>query len=131
MWKEQYKKYNNMIATLPNTGEQDISEKYLTSKPHTDVVVINGNVFFDIDGVILTAVIGWLLGKRKASADARSTEMDSVDKAITIWRELAQDFKTEVEELRVEVSQLREENNKLTKEVNRLIGILESNGIVD
>ena len=40
-----------MIATLPNTGEQDISEKYLTSKPHTDVVVINGNVFFDIDGV--------------------------------------------------------------------------------
>ena len=80
-------------------------------------------------GVILTAVIGWLLGKRKASADARSTEMDSVDKAITIWRELAQDFKTEVEELRSEVSQLREENNKLTKEVNRLIGILESNGI--
>ena len=51
MWKGQFKKYNNMIATLPNTGEQDISEKYLTSKPHTDVVVINGNVFFDIDGV--------------------------------------------------------------------------------
>ena len=46
-----------MIATLPNTGEQDISEKYLTSKPHTDVVVINGNVFFDIDGVRISDII--------------------------------------------------------------------------
>lgn len=40
-----------MIATLPNIGEQEVSEKYLTSKPHSDVVAINGNIFFDIDGV--------------------------------------------------------------------------------
>lgn len=81
-----------------------------------------------IGGAVASAM-AWLLGKRKAKADAQKTELDSVEKAISIWRQLAQDFKKEVDELRVEIGELREENEKLSKEVNRLSKIITENGI--
>jgi archaellum component FlaC len=69
---------------------------------------------------IITLVTGWLLGKRKNKADVQKTEVETVSVAISIWRQLAQDLRKEVDELRVIVENLKEENEKLTFEICEL-----------
>lgn len=69
---------------------------------------------------IITLAAGWLIGRKKNNADAQLSEVDSVQKATTIWRELAQDLKKEVQELRLIVEELKEENDKLHAEMNKL-----------
>ena len=68
----------------------------------------------------ITTLLGYGVGKRKRAADAQQTELDSVEKAISIWRGLANDLKREVDELRVQVEQLRDENKELHDEIDRL-----------
>jgi peptidoglycan hydrolase CwlO-like protein len=59
---------------------------------------------------------------RKVDAEAENMELQSVEKAVGIWRALAADLvlqitslKTEVEHLRKEVEGLRRENKQLKK----------------
>jgi len=69
---------------------------------------------------IATAVVGYLLGKRKQDAESSVTELDATEKAVAIWRNLAEDLKREVDELRSLVAELREENLKLHIELDNL-----------
>lgn len=87
-----------------------------------------------MDGIIVngivgaaTAVIAWLLTKRKQDAETRVTEatahtseLDATEKAVAIWRNLAQDLKKEVDELRGLIAELRQENEKLRVEIDHL-----------
>ncbi len=63
-----------------------------------------------------TSGIGYLFGKRNQIAEAQSTELDAVGKAITIWRNLATELKKEVDDLRVEVKELHDELEKMRAE---------------
>jgi len=74
-----------------------------------------------------TTLLAWLLGKRQSNAQAANTELDATEKAVAIWRSLAQDLKKEVDDfrelvlqLRKEVDDLRSENTKLRHEINEL-----------
>lgn len=75
-----------------------------------------------------TMALGWILGGKKkakleekqAIATVHSTELDAIDKAVGIWRNLAQDLKKEVDELRTLVTALRIENDKLSSQVSGL-----------
>ena len=69
---------------------------------------------------IITLAAGWLIGRKKNNADAQLSEVEGVQKATMIWRELAQDLKKEVQELRLIVEELKEENDKLHLEINKL-----------
>lgn len=69
---------------------------------------------------IVTLIGGFILGKRKRNAEAVLTEVETIDKAITIWRQLAQDLKKEVDDLRNIVEDLKEENEKLKFEISEL-----------
>lgn len=74
---------------------------------------------------VLTTAIAWILGSRKFKADAQVTELDSVAKAIGIWRELATDLSAKVELLTVEVDRLREELLKAEVKIGKLTKLIE------
>lgn len=84
-------------------------------------LLINGGI------AIVTMVVGYFLGKKKQDADIRvsdaqvyTSELDATEKAVAIWRNLAQDLKKEVDELRNLINELRSENEKLKNEIDQL-----------
>ena len=60
---------------------------------------------------------GYLFGKRKNRADAQGSELDNVDKAVTIWRKLAEDLE---KKMTSEIDSLRKENEELRGLVTKL-----------
>lgn len=50
------------------------------------------------------AVIAYFAGRRKSKADASNSELEATGKAITIWRDLATEFKKQVDELKKEIT---------------------------
>jgi predicted RNase H-like nuclease (RuvC/YqgF family) len=68
----------------------------------------------------LTGLITWLLTRRKHNAEIKVSEVNTIETATKIWRELAQELKKEVDELRTIVDELKEENQKLKQEVYSL-----------
>lgn len=69
---------------------------------------------------VVLYILGWASGRRKSKAETELVEMQATEKAVAIWRQLAQDLKTEVKELRTLVDELKEENEKLQEEINQL-----------
>jgi predicted nucleic acid-binding Zn-ribbon protein len=67
-----------------------------------------------------------------AKAETESKELDNVNEAITIWREMAKSLKEELQESRSnydsvakEVNELRSEINKLTATSNKIVKLLD------
>ncbi|MEJ5316780.1 MAG: hypothetical protein WHS63_07215 [Tenuifilum sp.] len=83
---------------------------------------------------IITASVTWLLARRKniadarkAEAEAKASELDVIEDAIKIWRELAEDLKKEVQRLsddnkalKCEVGKLRLINNKILRALDKI-----------
>ncbi len=46
--------------------------------------------------------------RRKNRADAQGSELDNVDKAVSIWRNLAQDLEKKIEELEGKIKALED-----------------------
>lgn len=72
-------------------------------------------------GGIILALITFFLGKKKYLADTQKTELDSVDKAVKIWRELAQDMTREMEGWKLLANKLQEEVDDLRGEIKKLV----------
>lgn len=81
----------------------------------------------------IPATVTWLLARKKNNADVKTSELNNVDKAIKIWRELSEGmesrFNREIEELRKENCDLQQqvtivmkENNELKEQMNALEG---------
>lgn len=75
----------------------------------------------------VTGLVGWILARRKNTADAQKSELDVVEQAIKIWREMTEDLKKEVEAsraenavLRKEIAKLRCTNEKIVKALERI-----------
>lgn len=73
------------------------------------------------------AFSGWFFGRRKQQAEAVQSELQTIEKAVAIWREIAQDLKKElaeqseqIEKLREEVSTLRRDNARLLTELKAI-----------
>lgn len=80
---------------------------------------------------IISAVITFLLTRRKYLAEVRKTvvevdtnEIDNLDKAAKIWRELSEEIKTrlseDIEDLRYENLKIRDKLNILSRENSSL-----------
>ena len=76
---------------------------------------------------VSTAGITWFASRKKQQADIQASELDNVEKAISIWRELAQDLGKKVEDLSLrcealsnEINELRRENKTLKSELKKL-----------
>src|SRR5688572_5737430 len=77
---------------------------------------------------ITTATITWYAARRKNKAETYISELDAVERAVKVWRELGEGMQKkyealheEIEMLRSEVKVLREENRQLRKENQRLL----------
>ena len=86
-----------------------------------DPIIVNGIV------AIATGTMAWLFTKKKQDAEtkvteatAHTSELDATEKAVAIWRSLAQDLKKEVDDLRNLILDLRTENERLHDEINKL-----------
>lgn len=81
-----------------------------------------------------SAAITWLFARRRNAADARKveaeakvSELDVIEDAIKIWREIAEDLKKEVQRLsddnkalKCEVGKLRLINNKILRALDKI-----------
>lgn len=80
---------------------------------------------------LIASALGALWGKKterkKAQADLSGVELDNVDKAVRIWRGLAETLEAKVDELINEIHELRAEMEKLRKENVELKKTLEQN----
>ncbi len=63
-----------------------------------------------------TAWITWWFSRKKQQSEIKASELDNVEKAIAIWRELAQDLGKKVEDLSVRYEALSDEINLLRRE---------------
>ena len=77
-------------------------------------------------GGTIASFITWLVTRRKYKAEARHTELDNVEKAISIWKQLAEDLNVQLqkvqdkcEQLSNEISGLRTENKELKKQIEK------------
>ncbi|MFA9212949.1 MAG: hypothetical protein ACEQSR_03780 [Candidatus Methylacidiphilales bacterium] len=69
---------------------------------------------------VLTGLVTWLLTRRKNNAEINKMEGETTETAVTIWREMAHDFKAELTELKRLVDELKSENEQLKKIVAEL-----------
>lgn len=67
------------------------------------------------------AFSGWFFGRRKQTAEAVQSELESVEKAVTIWREVAQDLKKELTEQGLQLQMLQDEVRTLRQDNARLL----------
>ncbi len=74
---------------------------------------------------IVSAIVGWLFGRRKDNAQATQSEMENVEKALAIYRGIITDLTKKVQELEQRVSEIlhkldvaEEENRKLKRNEN-------------
>jgi septal ring factor EnvC (AmiA/AmiB activator) len=70
---------------------------------------------------IAGAFSGWFFGRRKQTAEAVQSELESVEKAVSIWREIAQDLKKEMAEQGVQIQKLQNEVATLRRDNARLL----------
>lgn len=75
-----------------------------------------------------TALTTWWFSRKKQNADVKITELDNVEKAIAIWRTMAEglvakfdDLSQKYDELSKEVEALRRENKSLKASLNKAI----------
>lgn len=66
------------------------------------------------------AFIGWFFGRKKNAAEVDSIELDNVDKATGIWRQLAEDLKAEIDLLRKNQQEILTANLQLNSKVTKL-----------
>ncbi len=55
---------------------------------------------------IATAVVGWFIGKRKTNAEASQSEIENVEKALGIYRNIIEDLNSKIQALEDRVTTL-------------------------
>ena len=81
-----------------------------------------------LSGLIpISSLLTWLFARRKNRAEAQQSELDVVEQAIRIWREMSEELRAElkasttiIEGLRAKVDELAQENQALRLEVAKL-----------
>lgn len=80
----------------------------------------------------LTTLVTLRATRKKADAAAKTNELDNVQEAVKIWRELAELFRAELEQARkdnseitVQIDSLRREVVKLTNATSRVLRLLD------
>jgi peptidoglycan hydrolase CwlO-like protein len=71
-------------------------------------------------GAVGSGFAGWLFGRAKQNAETKGTELDNVEKAVEIWREMASDLRGQFNALQTEVLTLQRQVTKLEIENERL-----------
>ena len=84
---------------------------FLNNLPAEFIAVIAG---------ALSSFVTYIIARRKTLAEAQGSEIDNVQKAIAVWRELAENLEAKVDKLIEENSLLKDEVMSHKKEMARL-----------
>jgi predicted RNase H-like nuclease (RuvC/YqgF family) len=84
---------------------------FLNTLPAEFIAVIAG---------ALSSFVTYIIARRKTVAEAQSSEIDNVQKAIAVWRELAQSLEAKVDKLIEENTLLKQEVFSQKNEMARL-----------
>lgn len=68
------------------------------------------SVLPEILTAIISAFVAWFFARKKNEAEANSLELDNVDKAIAIWRKLAQDLEAKIALLTKKIEELEKQD---------------------
>ncbi len=71
------------------------------------------DLFLIIIPSFVTAVTTWAFSRKKYRAETKANELDNVDKAAKIWRELSEDLEKRLKE---DIRDLRNENTAIQKQ---------------
>ena len=74
---------------------------------------------------MIAAFAGWFFTRRKSRAEGKKSELDVVQEAIKIWREMAVDLKLEIKCLQEENRLMKSEVNKLRQLNNKILKVLD------
>lgn len=77
-------------------------------------------IIFTAIGAGLTKGIDWFFNRKKVKTEVDSSELDNVEKAITIWRKVAEDMEASMNKLELKIDTLTANNLKLQQEVSKL-----------
>jgi len=69
---------------------------------------------------VVTLLLGWLFGRRQQTAQVKTTELDNVEKAIKIWREMSADLEAKLNTHIESNNALIQRNNELEAEIRLL-----------
>lgn len=76
---------------------------------------------------VVAGLVGWFTGRRKQNAETKTDELANVTEAIKIWREMAEDFKTQLTEkdsalndLKVQMQVITDQNKELLLKMTAL-----------
>ena len=74
---------------------------------------------------IITAFIGWLIGRKKESVDLCGERLDQLEKSIQVYNTIINDMSQKIDSLKKEINKLEakiidlmDENKKLKKHTN-------------
>ena len=81
--------------------------------------------------ILITSIIGafstfvvsfitWFFARRKNDAEAKGTELDNVEKAIAVWREMAESLELKLKESLDSQEKQREMNGLLQQELSEI-----------
>lgn len=73
-----------------------------------------------IAGSVIGTTAGWFFGRRKTRADAVQSELENVEKAVGIWRQVADDLTLQMATLKSELADAKTEIEKLNREIQKL-----------
>lgn len=69
---------------------------------------------------VLTGVSTWFFSRKKQAKEVEALELDLVERAVKIWREMSEELKKRVDDLAGTVEKLQDENGALRGEVKTL-----------
>jgi predicted nucleic acid-binding Zn-ribbon protein len=67
-----------------------------------------------------SSLVTWLFSRKKQEAETKASELDNVEKAVEIWRKMAEDLKAEIRENREENTKLRQQMEQQEVEIKSL-----------
>ena len=67
-----------------------------------------------------SAFAGWLFARRKYKAETESNEIENLDKAVALWRTIAEDLKEDNDAVRAQEKTMREEILELRNRISDL-----------
>lgn len=71
---------------------------------------------------VLTGLGGWFTARKKNKAETKITELDVVEKAITVWRHLSEDLQKRYDELQKRYDTVSQRQILIEKELDALRG---------
>lgn len=77
--------------------------------------------FFSFIGLLLSGFAGWLFGRPKQRVELQSSELDNVDKAIHIYREMIDDLSAKYAKA---IADLNEANRRIKELENAVESLL-------